>query len=218
MTSEDTQGLRVLLLSGGNHPYANTTPILQQFLQAAGMDVTVTEDAEAISPANLDAYDVLALNTLRRDETDFTPAQRQAMLDFTHGGKAFVPIHVSAAAGQDWDEWLELGGSIWKRGVSRHPYVGPFTVDIVDTDHPITAPLADFEVNDELYIDMPVSPHLHLLATAAYDGRDWPMAYTLEPGAGRVFYTALGHDAPTFNNPAFQTLVTRGIAWAARRL
>jgi hypothetical protein len=217
-TANASAPLRVLVITGGNHPYERTTPILRQFLRDAGMDVTVTEDAGTLVHPGLADVDVLVLNTLRRGETDFSEAERAAMLQFTHGGKAFVPLHVSAAAGDAWEEWLELGGAIWKRGVSRHPYVGPFTVEIRDGAHPITAGMQNFDVNDELYIDMPCSPNLRLLATAPYEGRDWPMAFTMQPGRGRVFYTALGHDAPTFENAGFQTLVTRGIQWAARRI
>ena len=35
-----------------------------------------------------------------------------------------------------------------------------------------------------------------------------------EHGKGRVFYTAFGHDARTWNVPGFQSLVERGTVWA----
>jgi type 1 glutamine amidotransferase len=34
-------------------------------------------------------------------------------------------------------------------------------------------------------------------------------------GKGRVFATALGHDIPQVNTPAFVTTFTRGAEWAA---
>ena len=37
--------MKLLLMSGGRHPYEESTPVLESFLRAAGHDVTVREDA-----------------------------------------------------------------------------------------------------------------------------------------------------------------------------
>ena len=57
--------MKVLLMSGGNHPYDQSTPVLQGFLTDAGHDVIVREDAEALTDGTLNASDVLVFNTLR---------------------------------------------------------------------------------------------------------------------------------------------------------
>ena len=36
--------MKVLVLSGGRHPYQESTPVLETFLRAAGHEVTMTED------------------------------------------------------------------------------------------------------------------------------------------------------------------------------
>ena len=36
--------MQLMVVSGGRHPYAESTPILGDFLQAAGHSVTITED------------------------------------------------------------------------------------------------------------------------------------------------------------------------------
>ena len=42
--------MKLLVLSGGRHPYEESTPVLNDFLKAAGHDVTITEDASVNSP------------------------------------------------------------------------------------------------------------------------------------------------------------------------
>jgi type 1 glutamine amidotransferase len=43
-----------------------------------------------------------------------------------------------------------------------------------------------------------------------------PQAWTRTWGAGRVFYSAIGHDLDDLENPAVTRLVAQGFAWAAR--
>jgi len=46
-------------------------------------------------------------------------------------------------------------------------------------------------------------------------GIDHPMLWTVQYGKGRVFATALGHDAPPMAAPGFVATFTRGTEWAA---
>ena len=45
--------MKLLLMSGGRHPYEESTPVLEGFLRAAGHDVTVREDADALTDGTL---------------------------------------------------------------------------------------------------------------------------------------------------------------------
>ena len=36
--------MKLLVISGGRHPYEESTPVLERFLKGAGHDITVTED------------------------------------------------------------------------------------------------------------------------------------------------------------------------------
>jgi len=87
-----------------------------------------------------------------------------------------------------------------------------FTVNIADANHPVTAGVSDFAVEDEIYISA-YEPTLHILASAQWHGRAHPMAWVKHFGQGRVFYTTLGHTADTFRQPAMQQLVTQGVRW-----
>ena len=57
--------MKLLLMSGGSHPYEESTPVLKGFLESAGHDVTLREDAEALTDGTLDSSDALVFNTLR---------------------------------------------------------------------------------------------------------------------------------------------------------
>jgi type 1 glutamine amidotransferase len=95
-----------------------------------------------------------------------------------------------------------------------HPPGLSFTVHVEDPSHAITAGISDFEIEDEIYISA-YDPTLHILASAEWHGRAHPMAWVKPYGAGRVFYTTLGHSANTFKQPAMQTLIQQGVRWAA---
>jgi type 1 glutamine amidotransferase len=43
-----------------------------------------------------------------------------------------------------------------------------------------------------------------------------PVVWKKHYGAGRVFYTSLGHVAADFNVPEAREIVERGLLWAAR--
>lgn len=44
---------------------------------------------------------------------------------------------------------------------------------------------------------------------------DHPVTWNHCVGSGRVFYTAMGHEAPTYALPEFNGLVQGAISWAA---
>jgi hypothetical protein len=46
-------------------------------------------------------------------------------------------------------------------------------------------------------------------------GLDQPMLWTANYGSGRVFVTALGHDADAMKLPGFVVTFARGAEWAA---
>ncbi len=48
-------------------------------------------------------------------------------------------------------------------------------------------------------------------------GADHPLAWCREQGAGRVFYTSLGHTSEIYDDPDFRAHLRGGISWAAAR-
>ena len=69
--------MKLLVISGGNHPYEESTPILKRFLGKNGHDVTVDWDTDVLSDTEqLNQYDALVFNTLRINETTLKDDQQ----------------------------------------------------------------------------------------------------------------------------------------------
>ncbi|HCV28731.1 MAG TPA: hypothetical protein DGB32_10435, partial [Dehalococcoidia bacterium] len=62
--------MNLLLLSGGGHPYSETTPILAGFIEAAGHIVDVSDYAFELNIPSTDGYDAIVLNTRRRADSN----------------------------------------------------------------------------------------------------------------------------------------------------
>jgi type 1 glutamine amidotransferase len=206
--------VRLLVLSGGDHPYEVTTPIIVDFCQAAGHEVTVTEDAGVLAGEGMSAYDVLVFNTLRQDDTNLTRAEQSGMTRFISGGKGFVCIHAATWLTQEWPEYHDVTGGGWDVERSWHAPYGQISVVVADPDHPAAGDMADFVTSDELYIKIGWREGNEVLLTADFEGEARPMAWTRTYGGGRVFTTTLGHDAASIQPPQYRRMVLNGVRWA----
>ena len=91
------------------------------------------------------------------------------------------------------------------------------------TTDPITAGLPDFRMHSEQYY-MHVDPSNEVLATTTFTGEHaaWiagtvmPVVWKRRFGAGRVFYSSLGHVAKDFDVPEAKEIQRRGMLWASR--
>jgi type 1 glutamine amidotransferase len=99
----------------------------------------------------------------------------------------------------------------------------PYTIEIVDRDHPVTTGVDDFEIASEQYY-MHVDPSVHVLATTTFTGEHFPWldgvvmpaAYVHRWGEGRVFYASPGHVPDELRIRAAERLIRQGLQWAAR--
>ncbi len=232
--------MKLLVLSGGRHPYEESTPILESFLKGAGHEVTVTEDASALADSSaMSGYDVLVFNTRRENVPDFgdwtlSADQMQGFKDFVSGGKGFVCIHIATCVAAAWPEYHEITGGGWISGTSYHPPYGNFTVNVSDAGHPGASGIADFATDDELYMNLAIKDGNDVFITGASEGGTWPwgpdrnpthmaggtypLGWTRQYGDGNVFVLLLGHDGRSFETPEFQRIVLNGVEWAAAKV
>jgi type 1 glutamine amidotransferase len=211
--------MNVLVLSGTNHRFNQSAEVIQGFLKReTGLNLFLEEDKDFLHSDEMKSMDVLVFGTgFRRSEkqkdgsvkrvADLTPAQEEGVFDFVSSGKGLVGIHGTA--------WWIGGRAVDLIGghANWHPPGLTFTVKIEDTTHEIMDGLADFEVDDEIYMSA-WDPDIHILASAEWSDKQHPMAWVKPFGKGKVFYTTLGHGPNTFERPAMQQLVTQAVLWA----
>lgn len=142
--------------------------------------------------------------------------------EWVRGGGAFLGVHSASDTYHNESRYLDMLGAEFRTHGNQA------TVDIVveNQGHPAAAGLgARFQILDEIYhftannrgrVDMLLS-----LDRAPDDGlpgagqpADMPIAWTKAYGAGRVFYTALGHREEVWADPRFQSHLLGAITWA----
>jgi type 1 glutamine amidotransferase len=215
--------IRVLIVTGQDYPshhWRETTPVLRRQLEQDSRFVTrVAEDPRLLDSAAIRDYDVVLLHFMNWETPSPGPAARENLNRYVRNGGGLVLVHFACGAWQDWPGFVELAGRVWDPKLRPHDPRGPFTVTPTAVPHPITAGMKPFETDDELYTCLAGKTPITVLATARskVDGKDYPMAFVLTPGKGRVFHTPLGHDVKALGNPAVGELLRRGTAWAAGR-
>ena len=102
------------------------------------------------------------------------------------------------------------------------------TIEVADPSDPLVAFLGhSLQVEDEIYqvsdFDYRGSHVLLRLDPGSVDLSKpgvhqrfygWPLAWTRSYGEGRVFYTALGHEASVWQDARYQRMLTNAILWS----
>src|SRR5215469_15966691 len=220
--------LQVLIVTAQNtasHDWHGTTPVLRKLLEESGRcEVRVTEEFRGAGAETLAPYDVVVLSyyDARKPELRWGERTDSALLNYLRSGKGLVVYHFAMAAFDGWTEYEKMCAANWRPNNGHHSARHDYTVDIKDSDHPITRGMrASFpQGNDELYANLKWQPEgsFHVLATAYDDhslykpaekqpipgsGLNQPVAWTVPYGKGRVFTYVLGHDADAMKTPGF---------------
>jgi uncharacterized protein len=208
--------LRVLFMGdNGHHRPVERFHELQPAMSRFGIDLTYTDDMSALNSDTLSRFDGLMLyaNIDRIDD-----AEAKAVLEFVAGGRGFIPLHCATYCWRNSPEMVSLMGAQFQRHGGRI-----FTTQSGETDHPIMKGYDSFTSWDETYIHHRHNDVNRTILEYRAEGNQaegntrepWTWIRTYE--AGRIFYTAWGHDQRTFTNPGFQNLVARGTLWACGR-
>jgi len=219
--------IRILILSGeNNHDWESTSPKLEAILKKSSrFNVDITETPALLTDRFLEPYDIVLSNWnvfgLEPAVTGWPDEARRAYLDFVRRGKGHVVVHAGSSSFPDWGEYGRLTLASWKNGQTTHSPRHEFTVRIEDASHPVTAGMEPFRIFDELWNKPGISDGASVLASS-YSAPDQEGTGRWEPavlagrfGAGRSVTLLLGHDSLSMDNPGFQTLLRRGVEWAA---
>ncbi|MGI8636763.1 MAG: ThuA domain-containing protein, partial [Segetibacter sp.] len=175
-----------------------------------------TENAALFTTDNLKNY--AAVIFLCTTGNVLNDEQQQAFQQYIHSGGGFVGLHSAADTEYDWPWYGELNGAYFK----SHPKQQEAVFNIVDPNNIATAHLPKvWKRFDELYNFKWIGTDLHYLITideSSYtggaNGENHPMSWYHDFDGGRAFYTALGHDNKSFEDPLYLQHVLGGIRYA----
>ena len=216
---------RALILTGGPHPFAETTPLLAALLAGEGCAVVIVEDPDEMAH-RLDEgdTDLLVANTLRWRMLDdrfadqrhrfgysTPPATAAAIHAWVNGGGRLLACHGAPICFDDWPGWGDLLGARWSWGQSEHPPLGEVHLRITAPEHPLVAGLADAVITDECYGFLEHTAPIEALVTAAHGGVDHPLLWERPVGTGRAVVCLLGHGAVSFEHPTHAEILRRSI-------
>ena len=209
---------KVLIVTGLDlHNWKATTPVLVEAIaRDKRLEVSVSEDPRFLGSPHLKDYDVIVLHYMNWKDPGPGAEAQENFRKCVEGGTNLVLVHFACGAFQGWPEFVKVAGRIWNPKFRAHDPRGPFRVEIADPAHPITAAMAAFDADDELYTCLDGDTPIHVIATARskVDKKIYPMAFTLSYGKARVFHCVLGHDVKALSMPGVATMFRRGTAWA----
>lgn len=194
---------------------------LAQLGELCGLEPRVVRHVADLEPRSLAAGGVLALFTI--GETPWSEAQRQVIVDSVRRGDlGVVGVHAATDACAGWADYGRLLGARF----DGHPWTCDFDVEVVDSAHPATAHLAArWRWRDEVYLFRSLRDDARVLLRVDPDGLDpsvpgarvpdigLPVAWCFSEGAGRVFYSALGHFPAAWEHPGFLQHLGGGMRW-----
>ena len=212
---------QALMVWGGweGHEPQQCVQLFAPMLEQAGFAVTISDTLDVYLDADkLRSYDlisqVVTMSTITRE-------QETGLLDAIEAGTGFAGWHGGMCdAFRNSTNYQFMVGGQW---VAHPGNIIDYTVNITDHEDPITTGLTDFAMHSEQYY-MHVDPANEVLATTTFTGQycPWidgvvmPVVWKRRWGAGRVFYSSLGHVAEDFNVPEACEITRRGFLWAAR--
>lgn len=212
--------IRMLLITGG-HEYPTSFYTLFQGYPDVQWDHTFhCGSAEAYAPKMAERYDVVVLYDVQRDAPE---ARRQNLMQFVEAGGGVVALHHVLASVPPWEEFHELIGGkyLWsgERGLppSTYQYDVDMRIHVADRSHPVTRDLRDFDIRDEAYGGLWVSPSALVLLTTNHPASNKAVAWVMPHSKARIVTIQLGHGEEAFANRSYRSILIQAIRWAAQQ-
>jgi hypothetical protein len=212
---------KALMVWGGwpGHEPKQCVDIFAPFLEEKGYDVEISDTLDVyLDDAKMRALDLIVpvwtQGTITRE-------QETGLLEAVKSGVGIAGWH--GGMGDSFRNNVNYQFMVGGQWVAHPGGIIDYEVNIVDHEDSITRGLEDFRMHSEQYL-MHVDPSNEVLATTTFGGEycPWiegtvmPVVWKRMWGAGRVFYTSLGHVAKDFDVPEAKEIVERGMLWASR--
>ena len=214
---------KALIFQGGwqGHEPEQVADILAGILKEEEFEVKVTDTLETLEQEDLTAYDLIVPNwtqdTIKRSQLD-------PLLEAVAQGTGLAGLHGGMADSfrMETDYQFMVGGQ-WVAHPGNDGIT--YTVNIKDSDHPLTKGMKDFQVTSEQYY-LHIDPAVKIHATTRFPNApgpyssngevDIPVVWSKKWGEGKVYYCSLGHVAEIVKMPEVVELMRNGMVWASR--
>ncbi|MCC8250812.1 ThuA domain-containing protein [Saccharothrix luteola] len=226
------EGFHVLLFSktaAGAYRHDSIPAGITMFEQLAAQnewELTRSEDSSVFNDAALATFDVVVMLQTSGMVWD-NDAQRAAAQKYMRGGGGFVAIHNATDMNieQQFPWWDQMLGA----SMTAHSAIVSGTAKVADRKHPSGAALPDRWTRTEEWYNFTRSVRgtAHVLVTAdesTYDpgssrmGADHPISWCRNFEGGRLWATAMGHQASSYSEPLFREHVKGGVESAGGKV
>ncbi len=192
--------------------------MLQQIATEQGFTIEETETNEKITVAGLSEFEIIFhMNSTGDIFNDTEQAAYEEWMTTKNG--AFGGTHSATDTENGWDFYSEVTGQYYNGHTAVQQGAVQFEADALT--HPALKGLPNpWQRTEEWY---KFDNHQQWTPKAGFKilGRkvadSQPIMWVREWGKFRAFYTALGHDGSTFQDPEIKKHVAGGIMWAVRR-
>lgn len=204
------------VLAGVHRSLGSAAAALEEIAELSGLCFRQVTRAADASPELLGAARVLALFTI--GETPWSASQRAIIESRTSAGElGVIGIHSATDSAYGWECFGQLMGARF----DGHPITAELSIAVTDPDHPSTRHLSSpWRFREELYLFRELVSDAHVLLGAELgggfesDSRSLaPLAWCIERGRCRSFYTALGHFHEAYEDVNYLRHLHGGVDW-----
>ncbi|TDE16032.1 ThuA domain-containing protein [Jiangella asiatica] len=204
--------------------------LIEQLGAEHDFEVVVDDGTSLFNDADLATFDVVVFNNTHSTPESgdlLSAAEREAFTRYIQNGGGYVGLHSAADSERNWEWYGGLVGAYF----SDHPDFSatggtfPGRITVLDQVHPSTRELPQLWERAEEWYDLATNPtgDVHVLAEVKQrdgipdldTGVHHPFSWCQVYDGGRSWFTAGGHDAAAFEEPAFVGHLLGGIQWAA---